>query len=117
MSMEKKERSKPNQWDQMSRITYLRKELRSAHKDMEAARKRQSWQAVASLRRQALSVRNELDQLKILQDQEEEQAAQPDDLVRSLVEAVRVLPLDHVERVADACHVRIHGAPRLEVLS
>ena len=67
---------------------------------MEAARKRQSWQAVASLRRQALSVRNELDQLKILQDQEQEQAAQPDDLVRSLVEAVRVLPLDHVERVA-----------------
>ena len=114
--MEKKERIKPNQWDQMSRLTYLRRQLRAAHKDMEAARKKNSFVALASLRRQALLIRDELDKIKILQDQEEEQAAQPDDLVRSLVEAVRVLPLDHVERVADACHVRIHGAPRLEVL-
>ncbi len=49
--------------DRQTREQYLRAQLREIHADIDMARERMSWQAVAALRRQAKSLREELDTL------------------------------------------------------
>lgn len=100
----------------MDRLEYLATALDGCHGDIEAARASGSFQALAALQRQALALRSELDQAVADAKAEEAEAMSPEELVNDLVSAVRMLPMEHVERIAAAAHTRIHGAPPLKVV-
>jgi ATP-dependent Lon protease len=80
--------------NQKNRDTYLRDQLRETHKDINAARKRNSWQAVAALRRQALDIRSQLDDLEREANKpiDEYQAMPDEQLIATILDAYRELP-------------------------
>lgn len=50
--------------ERQGRVEYLRGQLAEAHRDLDAARKAESWQAVAALRRQTLYISEEIARLE-----------------------------------------------------
>lgn len=90
-------------WVQMSRRTYLERNLAETHLDIEAARDAESWQAVATLRMRARDIRTELDELAAAS---KEPASATDgktraELMAMLVEALRSLPMTLLDDVLD----------------
>ena len=99
---------------------YLREALAEAHRDLDLAREDGSWQAVATLTRQATILRAELDKL-VSPTAASSAPADPlanasDDEVRAaLVEAVRTMPESVLTAVEDAIAARRTGVPLLTV--
>ena len=99
------------------RSRYLTESLREVHNDIDAARAVNSWSAVAALRRQALQVRAELDEIKRAEDAHklEEHRLTDAELVEEIVAALEILPVSVVEDIMEACEQRV-GPPKLRVV-
>ena len=84
---------------------------------MDRAREVNSWTAVATLRRQALSLRAELDEMKAAQDAVSvaEHRLTDDQIVDELRAAISLLPVSVVEELMEACEDRV-GAPQLALV-
>lgn len=101
-----------------SRTDYLRQQLDDLDSDIEEARGAGSWQAVASLRRQALVTRDALDTtlaatapaIDPTVDLSDEQ------LVAELVAMVPSLPELALERVEQAIRLHRQGKPALSLV-
>lgn len=107
----------PRKPNRMTRLNYLKRELAETHKDIEHAREGNSWVAVATLRRQALALRTEVDGL-----QDADRAAKiaehkltDDQIVEEVAAAIAVLPVSVVEEIMEACEHRV-GAARLSLV-
>lgn len=103
--------------EQKTKKKYLTEQLRETHKDMDCAREMDSWTAVATLRRQALALRAELDALALSEEEQRNAAgrATDDQILGEIVAAVGVMPVSVVEEIMEACEDRV-GAPRLRVV-
>ena len=76
--------------EQKTKKKYLTEQLRETHKDMDCAREMDSWTAVATLRRQALALRAELDALALSEEEQRNAAgrATDDQILGEIVAAV-----------------------------
>jgi len=115
--MSKAEQNKTQRHAKQKRVTYLQRQLAETHNDMDRAREVNSWTAVATLRRQALSLRAELDEMKAAEDAMKiaEHRLTDDEIVDELRAAISVLPVSVVEELMEACEDRV-GAPRLALV-
>ena len=115
--MTKKQKPTPTRWNRQKRVTYLQKQLTEAHRDIDSARSNNSWTAVASLRRQALGLRAELDDIKAAEAAAHiaDHRLTDDQIVDEIRAAIGVLPVSVVEEIMIACEDRV-GAPRLRVV-
>ena len=115
--MSKQGQNKSQRHSRQKRVTYLQRQLAETHNDMDRAREVNSWTAVATLRRQALSLRAELDEMKAAQDavRIEEHRLTDDQIVDELRAAISLLPVSVVEELMEACEDRV-GAPRLALV-
>tara|TARA_R110000772_G_scaffold195489_1_gene306216 strand:- start:332 stop:664 length:333 start_codon:yes stop_codon:yes gene_type:complete len=103
--------------EQKTKKKYLIEQLRETHNDMDCAREMDSWTAVATLRRQALALRAELDALALTEEEDRNAAgrATDDQILGEIVAAVGVMPVSVIEEIMEACEDRV-GAPRLRVV-
>lgn len=87
-----------------TRETYLQDQLRETHKDINAARKRNSWQAVAALRRQALDIRTQLDELERDANKpvDEYEAMTDEQLMAAILDGYRELPQHMRDELRDS---------------
>ena len=100
-----------------TRKNYLTEQLRETHQDLDSARELDSWTAVATLRRQALQLRAELDEIKQVEaaSKLEEHRLTDAELVGEIVAALEILPVSVVEDIMEACEQRV-GPPKLRVV-
>lgn len=100
-----------------TRRNYLIGHLNGAEKDLDEARAAGSWQAVSHLRRQALQIRAELDEIEAAEEAAPppEKAMTEDELVARMAKALRVLPLRHLDPLAEVIRARL-GPHAFEVI-
>ena len=104
---------------EVNREAWLRAQLATIEQDLQDARDARSFQAVASLHRQANVTRDALDKTLAASSAVVDATAGMDDeeIVRSLIAAITVLPDQVVERIEAAIEARYAGRPAFAVLS
>jgi len=102
----------------VSREDWLRKQLAEIEGDVQDARDARSFQALASLHRQANATRDALDQLLSAQAAAVDATSgmADDEIVAQLVALMSVLPDFAIEQIEDAIEQRYAGRPALAVL-
>lgn len=103
--------------NKMNRLSYLKRELIEAHKDIESARSSSSWVAVATLRRQSLSLRAEIDEMVSAESSAkiEENRMTDDQIIEELTAAIAALPVSVVEEIMEVCEDKV-GKARLKLI-
>ena len=96
------------QWERMNRRTFLTAQLADCLADIDAARKKGSMTVLSSLRKLAIEIRTELDDLaQVEAETPAEQDMGEDELVSILAETIRHLPIEQVEQIADVVRLRL----------
>ena len=104
---------------EVSREGWLRQQLATIEQDLQDARDARSFQAVAALHRQANATRDALDKAIAASTAVIDATAGMDDdeIVRSLVAAIAILPDQVIERIEAAIEAKYAGRPAFAVLS
>ena len=96
------------QWERMNRKTFLTAQMKDCLADIESARKKGSMTVLSSVRKLAIEIRTELDELaQVEAETPAEQDMSEDELVSILAETIRHLPIEQVEQIADVVRLRL----------
>lgn len=88
-------------WTQMGDRKYYAEQLRQIHADLDGARQCGSWQALAALHRQAMQMRERLDEIDRERKRPAEAAMTEDELVAILVDAIRNISDTHLDLIEE----------------
>lgn len=91
------------QWARMGERKYVAEQLKQLHDDIDGARDDRSWQALAALYRQAMSMRERLDAIDRASAVKEDADARltGEQLVDAIIDEMERLPPGALERIAD----------------